>query len=65
MTIRYAPTASLRHNETLPGGEVEICITVRYIQADYPMDGKQIRDKALHIIGDLAKYCDQYRDKSD
>jgi len=65
MTIRYAPTATLRHNETLPGGEVEISISVRYIQTDYQPERELIIEKAMCVLGGLIGHCDQYRKQSD
>jgi len=65
MTLRYAPTSAMRHTETLPCGEVEISIIVRYIRADYQAEKARIRDKALRIMEGLTTCCDRYMDKSD
>lgn len=66
MTLRYAPTATVRHNETLPGGEIEISIIVRYIQADYPAEQSRVRDRAFGILHDLTAAGSRYgRDTAD
>lgn len=65
MTLRYVPTSTMRHTETLPCGEVEISIIVRYIRADYPEEKARIRDKALRIMDGLTTCCDLYMGKSD
>lgn len=61
MTLRHAPTATVRHNETLPGGEVEISITVRYIQADCQPEPGRIRDRAVSIMHYLITHCGEYQ----
>ena len=61
MTLRYVPTAMIRHNETLLGGGIEISITVRYIQADCQPEQVRIRDRAFSIMHYLITYCGEYQ----